>query len=90
MLQRAIAMEKAGKVEEAIRYLEKCIATTAKPAALYNRLALALIKERRDFRRAEEMIDKAMELDPDNPVYRENSLKIVAMRASASSRKKKR
>jgi len=80
-LQRAIRLEKAGRIDEAVKVLEEAIASVRNPAPLYNRLALVLVKERRDFSRAEALLHKAVECDPQNQVYRRNHTKILSMAA---------
>jgi Flp pilus assembly protein TadD len=64
--------------------LEESIAKSRAPAALYNRLAIALVKERRDYFRAEELINKAIQLEPGNKTYTSNLAKILMMIASYS------
>jgi hypothetical protein len=83
-LQKAIALEASGQIGKAIRVLEGAIARSDDPAPLYNRLAIALIKERRDFDRADELLTKALALDPVNDVYRANLMKVSAMRAAVT------
>ncbi|MBI5543279.1 MAG: hypothetical protein HY901_05285 [Deltaproteobacteria bacterium] len=89
LLQKAIALERDGKVEEAITVLELGIGRCANPAMLYNRLALALVKERRDFVRAEAMMRKALKLEPGNEVFTQNLMRIVMLSGSISGKKTK-
>jgi len=89
-LERAVAFERSGDTERAIQVLERAIAQVKEPAPLYNRLALILINQRRDFRRAEELLTKATELAPDNKVYQQNLFKVVALNASSSGEEKKK
>jgi len=81
-LQRAIELEKAGDIDRAIEVLERAVAKSRDPAPLYNRLGIVLLKERRDFARAEKYLEKARELDPDNSVYEQNYFRIVALNAA--------
>jgi type IV pilus assembly protein PilB len=88
-LQKAIRLELEGKVGEAIGVLERAIAVSPDPAALYNRLALALIKERRDLAGATAMLEKAIEHDPQNDVYSRNLMKVLGMAGSLTGKKKR-
>jgi hypothetical protein len=71
-LQLALRMEQNGRLEDAIRFLEHSIAKSPDAPSLYNRLAIILMRERADFRRAEALLQKAVELAPDNAVYETN------------------
>jgi hypothetical protein len=80
-LQVALRMEQNGRLEEAIRYLEKSIAQSPDAPSLYNRLAIILMRERADLRRAEQLLQKAVELAPENTVYDTNLKAVLAKRA---------
>ena len=75
-LQQAILLEKAGNLKGAIDVLEKAISQSKQPAPLYNRLAVVLVKERRDFATAEALLTKALQLEPRNLIYEENLYKV--------------
>ncbi len=90
VLERAVAFERSGDIERAIQMLERAIAQVKEPAPLYNRLALILINQRRDFRRAEALLTKATELAPDNKVYQQNLFKVVALNAATPAEEKKK
>jgi len=77
-LQRAIDLERQGRSEEAIAVLESAIARSSDSAPLYNRLALALVREYRNFDRAAALLRRAIELDPENGTFRENFKRISA------------
>jgi hypothetical protein len=87
-LQRAITLEKAGRMKECIAHLERAIEVSAEPAPLFNRLALVLLKERRDLKGAEALLHKALEHDPDCDVYRQNLLKVLMMSGATTGKKK--
>ena len=87
-LQRAITLEKSGRMKECIEHLERAIEVAPDPAPLYNRLALVLLKERRDLKGAEALLHKALEHDPDSDVYRQNLLKILMMAGATTGRQK--
>ncbi|MBX5484333.1 MAG: hypothetical protein IRZ16_21130 [Myxococcaceae bacterium] len=82
VLQRAIAHERNGDIARAIDVLQRGIARVRKPAPLYNKLALILVAQRRDHRRAEELLKKALALEPENAVYQQNLFKVAALSAS--------
>lgn len=83
-LEMAIKLERSGRGLEALRYLELAISRSNDAAPLYNRLAIVLIRERFDFRGAEKMLLKALELAPANPVYRGNLALVRERKAIAT------
>jgi tetratricopeptide (TPR) repeat protein len=85
-LQVALRMEQGGRLDEAIRFLERSIAQSPDAASLYNRLGIILMRERADYRRAEQLIRKAVDLAPGNNVYETNLQKVVAQQAIRSHR----
>ncbi|MFT3712981.1 MAG: hypothetical protein QM817_35460 [Archangium sp.] len=85
-LQVALRMEQSGRMDEAIRFLEKSIGQSPDAASLYNRLGIILMRERGDYRRAEQMIRKATELAPDNKVYATNHQQVLQRHAMKSHR----
>ena len=85
-LQHAIALEQSGQVDRAIGVLESAIARSAQPAAVYNRLGLVLLKERRDFAGAEKYIAKARALEPENPVFQKNYVQLLHLSAARSNK----
>jgi Flp pilus assembly protein TadD len=68
-------------VDGAIHVLKRAITQVKEPAALCNKLALILVNQRKDYRQAEELLNKAIELEPENPVYQQNLFKIIGMAA---------
>ena len=84
-LQRAIALEREGDLGKAIDVLEQGVAVSKDPAPLYNRLALVLVRERRDYARAEQCMVKACGLQPNNPVYEQNLQRVIMMAAARSA-----
>lgn len=85
-LQVALRMEQGGRLDEAIRFLEKSIAQSPEAASLYNRLGIILMRERADYRRAETLIRKAIELAPENTVYSTNLRQVLSQQAMRSHR----
>ncbi|HVE81426.1 MAG TPA: tetratricopeptide repeat protein, partial [Myxococcales bacterium] len=81
VLERAISLERRGEVDGAIHILKRAITQVKEPAALCNKLALILVNQRKDFRQAEELLNKAIELEPENAVYQQNLFKIVGLAA---------
>lgn len=86
-LQVALRMEQGGRFNEAIRFLENAISKSPDAPSLYNRLAIILMRERADFRRAEAMMRKAVELDPENRVYAMNLTQVLSRAAMKSQRR---
>ena len=86
-LQVALRMEQGGRLDEAIRFLEKSIAQSPEAASLYNRLGIILMRERADYRRAETLIRKAIDLAPDNTVYSTNLRQVLSQQAMRAHRK---
>lgn len=80
-IQSALALERRGEVDGAIHVLRSAISRAPNPAPLYNRLALVILNQRKDTRQAEELIQKAIGLEPENPVFRENLIKVLAFAA---------
>ncbi|MFO0598835.1 MAG: hypothetical protein U0228_26245 [Myxococcaceae bacterium] len=80
-LQVALRMEQNGRMDEAIRFLERSIAQSPDAASLYNRLGIILMRERADYRRAEQLIRKATELSPENGVYATNLQQVITRAA---------
>lgn len=85
-LQVALRMEQGGRLDEAIRFLEKSIAQSPEAASLYNRLGIILMRERADYRRAESLIRKAIELAPDNTIYSTNLQQVLSKHALRAHR----
>ncbi len=80
-LQVALRMEQSGRLDEAIRFLEKSISQSPDAPSLYNRLGIVLMRERSDYRRAEVLIRKAIELAPENTVYATNLQQVLSRQA---------
>jgi hypothetical protein len=85
-LQVAIRMEQGGRLDEAIRYLEQAIGKSPDAPTLYNRLAIIVLRERADLLRAEELLQKAIELAPGNEVYEKNLQAVLSKRAMQDSK----
>lgn len=81
-IQAALQLERRGEVDGAIKVLEIAIARASNPAALYNRLGLVMLHQRKDVAAAERYLKKAQALEPQNPVYSENLRKLVVFAAS--------
>ncbi len=89
-LEAAVALERRGEVDGAIEVLKRAIARVPQPAPLYNKLALIVLNQRRAFRQAEELLNKAMELEPDNSVYQQNLMKVYELAASVDRKPKEK
>ncbi|MBN1206776.1 MAG: tetratricopeptide repeat protein [Myxococcaceae bacterium] len=89
ILQRAVRFEREGQVDRAIELLKRGLVRSSGPAPLYNKLALILVSQRKDFAQASELLERAVELEPANPVFQQNLLKVVSMAATAPESRKK-
>ncbi len=81
-IERAVALERRGEIDGAIHVLRRAIAGVHHPGPLFNKLALILVHQRKDFRQAEELLRKAMALEPENRIYEQNLFKVLALAAS--------
>jgi hypothetical protein len=81
-LQRAVRLEREGQVDRAIELLKRGLARSSAPAPLYNKLALILVNQRKDFLQASELLERAVELEPHNAVFQQNLLKVVGLAAN--------
>jgi hypothetical protein len=88
ILQRAVRFERDGQVDRAIELLKRGLAQVTAPAPLYNKLALILVNQRKDFLQAAELLERAVELEPHNPVFQQNLLKVVGLAANAPASRK--
>ncbi len=76
-LQAALALERRGEIDGAISVLRTAISRSPNPAPLYNRLALVVLNQRKDTREAEALLQKAIELEPENAVFQTNLIKVI-------------
>jgi hypothetical protein len=83
-LQRVVRLEREGQVDRAIELLKRGLARASAPAPLYNKLALILVSQRKDFLQASELLERAVALEPHNAVFQQNLLKVLGMAASLS------
>jgi hypothetical protein len=84
VLQHAVELERKGDIDGAIEVLKQGIAGMKHPAPLYNRLALILVSQRKDYVEAEALLRKAMALDPSNSVYEQNLVRVLTLAATDS------
>jgi hypothetical protein len=80
-LQVAIRMEQDGRVDEAVRYLERAISRSPDAAPLLNRLAIVLVRDRRNFTEAERLLRQALKLAPEHAVYKKNLVMVLTRAA---------
>jgi hypothetical protein len=88
LLQRVVRFEREGQVDRVIELLKRGLAQTSTPAPLYNKLALILVDQRKDFSQAAELLERAVELEPHNPVYQQNLQKVVGIAANSPGGRK--
>ncbi|KFE60621.1 general secretion pathway protein GspE [Hyalangium minutum] len=89
VIQRAVQLERSGKIEEAIAMLDQGISKLPQPAPLYNRLGMILLNQRKDYARASALFQKAADLDPDNSAYMMNLYTVLSLTADATNPGKK-
>jgi type IV pilus assembly protein PilB len=77
-LQAALRLEQEGKLDEAVATLELAIGHGPEAAPLLNRLAIVLVRDRRDFAQAARLLKRALLLDADHKVYKTNLMAIQA------------
>ncbi|AKQ64347.1 tetratricopeptide repeat protein [Myxococcus hansupus] len=87
-LQRAVRLERDGQVDRAIDVLTRAIARVPEAAVLYSKLALILVHQRKDYRRAVELLERAVALEPNHPVFQQNLLKVTGLAAAAGGEPK--
>lgn len=73
--------EAAGDLERAIRSFERALRQGDEPVVL-NRLGVVLAMKKGEWRRGQELLAKAVELAPDNPIYLHNLTKILSRAAA--------
>ncbi|MCB9655364.1 MAG: tetratricopeptide repeat protein [Deltaproteobacteria bacterium] len=82
---KATEAENAGDVDQAIEYLEAAVAES-RQAAFLNRLGVILAMKKREFSRAQTLIEEAIELAPGNETYARNLQKILSSAATHGQR----
>lgn len=80
------AAEGRGEIEAAIRCFEGALKHAEHPAVL-NRLGVLLAMKKKEYLRAQQLVERALELSPDNSVYTHNLTKILTRRAAEPSSK---
>ncbi|MGQ0504307.1 MAG: hypothetical protein ACT4TC_03235 [Myxococcaceae bacterium] len=81
VIERAVTLERRGEIDAAIHLLRQAIGGMNHPAPLYNKLALILVMQRKDLAQAEELLRKALALEPSNSIYQQNLYKVVGRAA---------
>ena len=80
--EQATEAERHGDVDRAIAMLEKAIQNSRR-APFLNRLGVILAMKKREFIRAQALIEEAIELVPTNTTYERNLQKVLSMAAAA-------
>jgi tetratricopeptide (TPR) repeat protein len=86
LYDQATEAENGGDVERAIALLEQAI-TLSKQAPFLNRLGVILAMKKREFARAQQLVEQAIDLAPDNGAYEKNLQKILSMAATSDIRR---
>jgi hypothetical protein len=81
LYEDACIAETAGDIDKAIKLLETGLRHGEDPILL-NRLGVVVATKKRQFLRAQELLQRAIELAPQNPVYTHNLSKILGLAAS--------
>jgi hypothetical protein len=81
LYDQATRAEEMGEVDQAIELLEKALGE-AKEAIYYNRLGVMLAMKKKQFIRAQELIETALKIAPGNQTYQHNLGKILSMAAA--------
>lgn len=90
-LQRAVRLEREGQVERAIEVLTRAIDRVPEAAALYSKLALIIVHQRKDYAAAARLLERAVELEPGNTVFQQNLLTVTGLMAvNAGERKQEK
>lgn len=82
LYDKATTAERLGNVDEAILLLEQALGE-AKDAAYFNRLGVLLATRKREFQRAQELLEEALKRSPGNATYEQNMGKILQLAAKA-------
>ena len=82
----ATEAETCGDIDRAVGLLEQAIANS-KQAPFLNRLGVLLAMKKREFTRAQQLVEQAIQLAPGNGAYEKNLQKIVSMAATSDMRK---
>lgn len=75
------AAESRDEIDVAIRHFEAALKHSEHPAVL-NRLGVLLAMKKKEYLRAQQLVERALELSPDNSVYTHNLTKILTRRAA--------
>jgi tetratricopeptide (TPR) repeat protein len=86
LYDQATEAENAGDADRAIALLEQAIGVS-KQAPFMNRLGVILAMKKREFARAQQLVEQAIELAPDNAAYEKNLQKILSMAATSDLKK---
>jgi hypothetical protein len=78
----ATQKEEMGDVDEAIALLERAMHESKEPA-FYNRLGVLMAVKKKDFTRAQQLIETAISMAPSNTTYQHNLGKVLSMAAAA-------
>jgi len=79
--------ELKGDVDAAIRHFESALKHGEDPVVL-NRLGVLLAMKKSDFMRSQSMLERAIELSPDNAIYQHNLTKVLTRAAGQSKNKR--
>ncbi|MCC7387044.1 MAG: hypothetical protein IT384_34745 [Deltaproteobacteria bacterium] len=78
---KATDAERSGRIEEAIQLLERGIEEMRDPS-FHNRLGVLLATKKREYSRAQRLVETALEISPGNATYQHNLGKVLQMAAA--------
>lgn len=83
--EAATKAEMAGEINRTVELLERAL-KHGEEAAVLNRLGVILAMKKKEFARAQRLLERASELDPKNPAYLHNLSKVLGLHATAQER----
>jgi len=87
-LQVAVQLEQAGRVPDAVRFLEEAVERWPAAAPLYNRLAIMFMGHYDDLDRAEALARRALDLSPRHPIF-QRTLNAVTLRRREDGKRRR-
>ncbi|MEL7240424.1 MAG: hypothetical protein AAGK78_16320, partial [Planctomycetota bacterium] len=81
LYDKATEAEQRGDIDRAVELLEKALKKSRR-APFLNRLGVLLATKKKQFERAQVLLEEAIELNPSNTTYERNLQKILSMAAA--------
>lgn len=87
LYEQAVQQESSGQYDKAIEYFERASQLYKHPTFL-NRLGVLYATKKSQFTKAQILLEEAIQLAPEKPIYAQNLQKILAMAATKGLQKK--